>query len=50
MWFKVKVVSDSDYSAWLKSNANSAAAAAAAAATNQQTSSIVPTKPTIGNS
>ena len=50
MWFKVKVVSDSDYSAWLKSNANSAAAAAAATATNQQTSSIVPTKPTIGNS
>jgi cytochrome c oxidase subunit 2 len=46
MWFRVKVVSQSQYAAWLKNRANAAAAAAAAAATNQQTSSIVPTKPT----
>ncbi len=46
MWFRVKVVSQSQYATWLKSKANAAAAAAAQAATNQQTSSIVPTKPT----
>ncbi len=50
MWFRVKVVSASAYSAWLSANANTGAAAAASSATNQQTSSIVPTKPTIGNS
>jgi cytochrome c oxidase subunit 2 len=50
MWFRVKVVSDSQYTTWLKSKANAAGAAAASAATNQQTSSVVPTKPTEGNS
>ena len=50
MWFRVKVVSDSAYATWLKANANPASAAAASAATNQQTSSIVPTKKTVGNS
>jgi cytochrome c oxidase subunit 2 len=50
MWFRVKVVSDSDYAAWLAANANAANTAAGQSATNQQTSSIVPTKPTIGNS
>ena len=46
MWFRVKVVTQSQYSAWLASKADAATAAAAASATNQQTSSIVPTKPT----
>jgi cytochrome c oxidase subunit 2 len=50
MWFRVKVVTDSQYTTWLKSKANAAEAAAEAAATNQQTSSVVPTKPTEGNS
>ncbi len=50
MWFKVKVVTPSQYSAWLQSHYNPTAYAAAQAATKQQTSSIVPTKPTEGNS
>ena len=45
MWFRVKVVTPTQYAAWLASFHNSAAAAAAAAATKQQTSSVVPTKP-----
>ena len=45
MLFRVKVVSQSDYTAWLSSQANAANASAAAKATNQQTSSITPTKP-----
>lgn len=50
MWFRVKVVSDSEYSSWLHSHYNPVAYAAATAATKQQTSSVVPTKPTEGNS
>jgi cytochrome c oxidase subunit 2 len=50
MWFKVKVVTPSQYSTWLQSNYDPTAYAAAQAATKQQTSSIVPTKPTEGNS
>ncbi len=50
MWFRVKVVSDSEYSSWLQSHYNPTAYAAATAATKQQTSSIVPTKPTEGSS
>ncbi len=50
MWFRVKVVSDSEYDSWLHSHYNPVAYAAAAAATKQQTSSVVPTKPTEGNS
>ena len=50
MWFKVKVVTPSQYTAWLQSNYDPTAYAAAQAATKQQTSSIVPTKPTEGNS
>jgi cytochrome c oxidase subunit 2 len=45
MWFRVKVVSQSQYATWLTSQANAAAAKAAETATNQQTSSITPTKP-----
>jgi cytochrome c oxidase subunit 2 len=45
MVFRVKVVSQSQYSAWLTSKANVAEAEAANAATKQQTSSITPTKP-----
>ncbi|HVA52643.1 MAG TPA: cytochrome c oxidase subunit II [Acidimicrobiales bacterium] len=45
MVFRVRVVSQSAYVAWLASNANAAVAQAAQAATGQQTSSIVPTKP-----
>ncbi|HVB51574.1 MAG TPA: cytochrome c oxidase subunit II [Acidimicrobiales bacterium] len=45
MFFRVKVVSQSQYSAWLSSEANVLAAKAAQIATNQQTSSITPTKP-----
>jgi cytochrome c oxidase subunit 2 len=44
MFFRVKVVSQSEYATWLASNANAGAAQAAQAATNQQTSSVVPTK------
>jgi cytochrome c oxidase subunit II len=50
MWFRVKVVSDSEYTSWLHSHYNPTAYAAATAATNQQTSSVVPTKITKGNS
>jgi len=48
MWFRVKVVSPSAYSAWLTTFNNPAAAAAVKAAnktTAQQTSSVVPSKP-----
>jgi cytochrome c oxidase subunit II len=45
MVFRVKVVTASQYTAWLSSHANAAAAAAASSATKQQTSSGVPTKP-----
>ena len=47
MWFRVKVVSQSDYQAWIATFDNPAAAAAAKAAqktTAQQTSSLVPSK------
>ncbi|HEY5112076.1 MAG TPA: cytochrome c oxidase subunit II, partial [Acidimicrobiales bacterium] len=44
MWFRVKVVSQSDYTTWLARNANAFTAQAAKNATNQQTSSITPTK------
>jgi cytochrome c oxidase subunit 2 len=50
MWFKVKVVTPSQYTSWLQSNYNPTAYAAAQSATNQQTSSIVPTKTTKGTS
>jgi cytochrome c oxidase subunit 2 len=46
MVFRVRVVSQSEYAAWLTSNASASAALAAQAATKQQTSSIVPTKST----
>jgi cytochrome c oxidase subunit 2 len=45
MFFKVKVVSQSQYQTWLKNNYNATAAQAAASATKLQTSSVVPTKP-----
>src|ERR1019366_1951692 len=45
MFFRVKVVPMTEYSAWLASNANAVTAQAAENATNQQTSSVVPTKP-----
>jgi cytochrome c oxidase subunit 2 len=45
MVFRVKVVSQSDYTAWLAKEANATVAQASRTATNQQTSSIVPTKP-----
>jgi cytochrome c oxidase subunit 2 len=45
MVFRVKVVSQANYTAWLTSQANVGAAQAAQTATKQQTSSIVPTKP-----
>jgi cytochrome c oxidase subunit II len=48
MVFRVKVVTDAEYQAWLAAQSNVAAAAAAQRATSQQTSSIVPTKPTKG--
>jgi cytochrome c oxidase subunit 2 len=47
MWFRVKVVSQSDYTAWIASFNNptaEAAAKAAAKTTSQQTSSVVPSK------
>jgi cytochrome c oxidase subunit 2 len=50
MWFKVKVVTPSQYTTWLQSNYDPTAYAAAQSATKQQTSSVVPTKPTEGNS
>ncbi len=50
MWFRVKVVTPSQYNTWLTSHYNPVAAAAAASATKQQTSSVVPTKRTEGNS
>lgn len=46
MFFKVKVVSQGDYSAWLTANANPSAAQASQNATNQQTSTQVPSKNT----
>ena len=46
MVFRVKVVTRSQYEAWLASRANAGVAQASRSATNQQTSSIVPTKPT----
>ena len=48
MVFRVKVVTPTQYSAWLAANANSLAASAAQSATGQQTSSVVPTKPAYG--
>jgi cytochrome c oxidase subunit 2 len=44
MVFRVKVVSQSQYAAWLHTNYNPVAATAAFAALKQQTSSITPTK------
>ncbi|MFZ0769182.1 MAG: cytochrome c oxidase subunit II [Acidimicrobiales bacterium] len=44
MVFRVEVVSQPAYAAWLKANYNPAAAQAAQTALNQQISSIVPTK------
>jgi heme/copper-type cytochrome/quinol oxidase subunit 2 len=49
MWFRVKVVTPTQYQAWLASYNNPSAASAAksaGAATKQQISSIVPSKPT----
>jgi cytochrome c oxidase subunit 2 len=46
MFFQVKVVTPSQYTAWLASTANPAAAQAAKTATQQQTSTHVPSKPT----
>jgi heme/copper-type cytochrome/quinol oxidase subunit 2 len=49
MWFRVKVVTPSQYQSWLASYNNPTAAAAAKSAgtaTKQQVSSIVPSKPT----
>src|SRR5665213_2672966 len=45
MLFRVKVVSQSDYTTWLATNASAGAVRTSQTATNQQTSSIVPTKP-----
>jgi len=45
MFFNVRVVSKSQYTAWLASTANPAAFAAAAKTTQQQTATQVPTKP-----
>jgi len=45
MFFNVKVVSPTQYSAWLASTANPAAFAAAQKTTGQQTATQVPTKP-----
>ncbi|HEV2426783.1 MAG TPA: cytochrome c oxidase subunit II [Acidimicrobiales bacterium] len=46
MFFRVDVVSPSQFKAWEDSFTNAAAAAAAARATQQQTSSVVPSKST----
>jgi cytochrome c oxidase subunit 2 len=46
MFFKVKVVTPSEYAAWLATFSDSAAAQAAANATSQQTSTHVPSKST----
>jgi len=47
MWFRVKVVTPDQYSAWLAANSSSAASAAAArAATKGQTTPRVPTRQT----
>ncbi len=48
MFFNVRVVSKSGYSAWLASTANPAAFAAAKKTTSQQTATVVPTKPAVG--
>jgi cytochrome c oxidase subunit II len=45
MFFNVRVVTKSQYSAWLASTANPAAFAAAQKTTSQQTATQVPTKP-----
>ncbi len=48
MWFRVKVVSQSDYASWIATFNNPTAEAAAKAAsktTSQQTASLVPSKP-----
>jgi cytochrome c oxidase subunit II len=45
MVFRVKVVSQSQYAAWLQANANPTKYQAALKAVNQQTSSITPTTP-----
>jgi cytochrome c oxidase subunit 2 len=45
MFFRVKVVSPSQYQTFISSFTNAAAAAAASKATSQQTSSITPSKP-----
>jgi cytochrome c oxidase subunit 2 len=45
MFFNVKVVSKSQYTAWLASTANPVAFAAAQKTTGQQTATQVPTKP-----
>ena len=47
MFFRVRVVTPTQYQAWLTANANSVAATAAAKATKQQTSTHTPTKPTL---
>ena len=46
MYFKVKVVSPSQYAAWIASFTDANAAQASSKATSQQTSSLVPSKPT----
>jgi len=49
MFFNVKVVSKSDYQAWLAQQNNAGAAQAAATVNQQQTNTYVPTKPTSGS-
>jgi cytochrome c oxidase subunit 2 len=50
MWFRVKVVTPDQYSAWLAGNSTTASAAAAArAATRQQINPRVPTRPTLSH-
>jgi cytochrome c oxidase subunit 2 len=46
MYFKVKVVSPSQYATWIAGFTDAATAQAASKATSQQTSSLVPSKPT----
>jgi heme/copper-type cytochrome/quinol oxidase subunit 2 len=45
MFFNVRVVTPTQYSAWLAKTANPAAFAAAQRTTGQQTATQVPTKP-----
>jgi cytochrome c oxidase subunit 2 len=46
MFFKVKVVSQSDYAHWLAAHFDASSSSAAQSATDQQTSAVTPAKPT----